>query len=53
MKINRPIIECRCDNCKKYEECQSKGVFDDDLGFDFCFNYEDVSYSNDDNNKND
>lgn len=36
MKINRQINECHCDNCRKYEECQAKGVFDDDPGFDFC-----------------
>lgn len=53
MKINRQINECHCYNCRKYEECQTKGVFDDDPGFDFCVNYEDVSYpdeSDDDEN---
>lgn len=50
MKINRPINECHCYNCRKYEECEAKGVFDDDPGFDFCVNYEDVSYPDDDNN---
>ena len=30
MKINRQINECHCYNCRKYEECQTKGVFDDD-----------------------
>lgn len=49
MKINRQINECHCYNCRKYEECQTKGVFDDDPGFDFCVNYEDVSYPDDDN----
>ena len=53
MKINRPIIECRCSNCRKYEECKSKGIFDDNPDFDFCVNYEDVSYPDDDNDKND
>lgn len=47
MKINRQINECHCYNCRKYEECQTKGVFDDDPGFDFCVNYEDVSYPDD------
>ncbi len=36
MKINRPINECRCDNCKKYDECLTKGIFDEDTGLDFC-----------------
>ena len=49
MKINRQINECYCANCRKYEECQAKGLFDDDPGFDFCVNYEDVSYPDDDN----
>lgn len=40
MKINRQINECHCYNCRKYEECQTKGVFDDDPGFDFCVNYD-------------
>lgn len=40
MKVNIPINECRCDNCLKYEECQEKGIFDEDTGFDFCINYE-------------
>ena len=53
MKINRQINECHCYNCRKYEECQTKGVFDDDPGFDFCVNYEDVSYPDDDNDEND
>ena len=53
MKTNRLINECHCDNCRKYEECKSKGIFDDDPGFDFCVNYEDVSYPDDDNDKND
>lgn len=53
MKINRPIIECRCSNCRKYEECKSKGIFDDNPDFDFCVNYEDVSYPDDDNDEND
>lgn len=53
MKINRLINECHCDNCRKYEECQAKGIFDDNPGFDFCVNYEDVSYPDDDNDKND
>lgn len=35
MKINRQINECHCYNCRKYEECQTKGVFDDDPGFIF------------------
>ena len=51
MKINRQINECHCYNCRKYEECQTKGVFDDDPGFDFCVNYEDVSYPDDDNDE--
>ncbi len=38
MKTNRQINECHCDNCRKYEECRAKGVFDDDPGFDFCVN---------------
>ena len=53
MKTNRLINECHCYNCRKYEECQTKGVFDDDPGFDFCVNYEDVSYPDDDNDEND
>lgn len=53
MKTNRPINECHCYNCRKYEECRAKGVFDDDPGFDFCVNYEDVSYPDDDNDEND
>lgn len=53
MKINRPINECHCYNCRKYEECQAKGIFDDNPGFDFCVNYEDVSYPDDDNDEND
>ncbi len=47
MKINRPINECRCDNCKKYDECLNKGIFDEDTGLDFCINYEDVDYTDD------
>ena len=47
MKINRQINECYCANCRKYE------VFDEDPGFDFCVNYEDVSYPDDDNDEND
>lgn len=53
MKTNRQINECHCDNCRKYEECQAKGVFDDDPGFDFCVNYEDVSYPDEPDDKND
>ena len=53
MKINRQINECYCANCRKYEECRAKGVFDEDAGFDFCVNYEDVSYPDDDNDEND
>lgn len=53
MKILRMINECCCGNCRKYEECRAKGVFDDDPGFDFCVNYEDVSYHNDYNDEND
>lgn len=44
---------CYCANCRKYEECRAKGVFDEDPGFDFCVNYEDVSYPDDDNDEND
>lgn len=44
MKVNRPINDCFCYNCCKYEECKEKGIFDDDPGFDFCINYEDESY---------
>lgn len=51
MKINRQINECYCANCRKYEECRAKGVFDEDPGFDFCVNYEDVSYPDDDNDE--
>ena len=51
MKINRQINECYCDNCRKYEECRAKGIFDDDPGF--CVNYEDESYPDDDNDEND
>ncbi len=47
MKINRPINECRCDNCKKYDECLTKSIFDEDTGLDFCINYEDVDYTDD------
>lgn len=49
MKINRPINECFCHNCRKFEECQAKGVFDDHPNLDFCINYEDESYPDDDN----
>ncbi len=53
MKINRPINECHCYNCRKYEECEAKGLFDDDPGLDFCVNYEDVSYPDKSDNDND
>nr|DAS26561.1 MAG TPA: hypothetical protein [Caudoviricetes sp.] len=52
MKTNRPINECHCDNCRGYEECRAKGIFED-ADIDFCVNYEDVSYPDDDNDKND
>lgn len=51
MKSDKKISDRRCGNCLKYEECQDEGVFDDDPGFDFCSNYEDVGYPNDDNNE--
>lgn len=53
MKINRPITECRCENCRKYDECVAEGILDYDTGFDFCANYEDESYPDDDNDNND
>lgn len=53
MKINRPINECCCYNCRKFEECKSKGIFDDNPDLYVCVNYEDVSYSDDDNDEND
>lgn len=53
MKVNRPINDCYCGNCRKYEECQAKGIFDNDPGFDFCINYEDETYPDDDNDEND
>ena len=53
MKINRPVNERYCYNCRKFEDCKSKGVFDEDPFFNFCVNYEDVSYTDDDNDKND
>lgn len=46
MRVN--INECRCDNCLKNEECQEKGVFEEDTGFDFCINYEDGTYTEND-----
>lgn len=53
MKINRPVNERYCYNCRKFEDCKSKGVFDEDPFFNFCENYEDVSYTDDDNDEND
>ena len=53
MKINRPINDAYCYNCRKYEECQIKGIFDDYPHLDFCINYEDESYPDDDNDEND
>ena len=53
MKINRHMNECHCDNCRKYEERRAQGLFDADPGFDFCVNYEDVSYPDEYNDDND
>lgn len=53
MKANRPINECCCYNCRKYKECEAKGIFDDNPYLDFCVNHEDVSYTDDDNDEND
>ena len=53
MKVNRPINECCCYNCRKYEECQAKGIFNDNPELYVCVNYEDVSYTDDDNDEND
>ncbi len=51
MKINRPVNECHCYNCRRYEECEANGIFDGDIGVDFCINYEDDTYpDNDENN---
>lgn len=50
MKTNRQINECRCDNCRKYEACLNAGIFDEDRGTDFCINYEDETYNDDENN---
>lgn len=25
MKVNRPINDCHCDNCRKFVECYDKG----------------------------
>ena len=49
MKVNRPINECHCWNCKHFQECEDKGVFDDFDGFDFCCNYEDIDYQDNEN----
>ena len=54
MKINRPINDCYCYNCRKYEQCRDEEMFDEirDLIY-FCVDYEDVSYPDDDNDEND
>lgn len=54
MKINRQINDCYCYNCRKYEQCRDGGAFAEgrDL-IDFCVDYEDESYPDDDNDDND
>lgn len=32
MKTNRPINDCYCYNCRKYEQCRDEGMFDDRYG---------------------
>lgn len=43
MKTNRPINDCYCYNCRKYEQCRDEGMFDEGRDIiDFCVDYEDV-----------
>lgn len=49
MKVNRPINECHCWNCKHCQECEDNGVFDDFYGIDFCCKYEDIDYQDEEN----
>lgn len=51
MKVNRPVNEACCYNCRKYEECRAKGIFDDHPDLCFCINYEDETYFDDDDNE--
>ena len=54
MKTNRPINDCYCYNCRKYAQCRDEGMFDEGRDIiDFCVDYEDVSYPDDDNDEND
>ena len=54
MKTNRPINDCYCYNCRKYEQCRDEGMFDEGRDIiDFCVNCEDVSYPDDNNDEND
>ena len=53
MKVNRPINDCHCDNWRKFVECYDKGIFFDNPDIDFCINYEDETYPDDDDNEND
>lgn len=48
MKVNRPINDCSCWNCKQYQKCNDDGVFLDNPDIDFCINYEDESWSDED-----
>lgn len=50
MKVNRMINDCYCDNCRKYEECRASGLFDEERGMDFCIDYEDETYPDDESN---
>lgn len=53
MKVNRPIDDCRCWNCRNFAKCDEDGVFDENSELDFCINYEDETYPDDDNDEND
>ena len=53
MKVNRPVNECHCWKCKHCQECEDNGVFRDNPDIVFCINYEDETYSDDDDNETD
>lgn len=47
MKVNRPVNDCWCWNCRNYDKCQQDGVFEENPHINFCFNYEDVTFQDD------
>lgn len=47
MKVNRPINDCWCFNCRNFAKCKDDGVFDENPELDFCYNYEGETYQDD------